>query len=84
MYMKTFLNSVVNRAITQLEETGAISPLKTEENQNSQTNLHGSTLPTFCAKDHIENDNGLQLVILPRNEQTQQVREYEEQLSISH
>jgi len=35
MYMKTFLNSVVNRAITQLEETGAISPLKTEENQNS-------------------------------------------------
>ena len=38
-----FSNSVVNRAITQLEETGAISPLKTGENQNSQTNLHVST-----------------------------------------
>jgi len=43
MYMKKFLNSVVNRANTQLEETGAISPLKTGENQNSQTNLHVST-----------------------------------------
>ena len=43
MYMKKFLNSVVNRANTQLEETGAISPLKIGENQNSQTNLHVST-----------------------------------------